>query len=65
MLGCEKCIVLSVKSIKNLKSLKYIFVIKHYLFLVFVTSVEVKMKKYLMKTKSIEILKILNLINNM
>ena len=36
------------KSIKKLKSLKYhIFAIKHYFFLVFLASVEVKIKKYL------------------
>ena len=47
----EKSIVLIVKSIKNLKILEcHIFVRKHYFFLVFVTSVELKMKKYLKKT---------------
>ena len=42
--------VLSVKSIKHFKSLKYhVVVIKHYFFLVFVTSVEGQLKKYLRK----------------
>ena len=60
----KKSTVFVVKSIKNLNSLKYhIFAIKHYFFLVFVTSAEMNMKKYL-KNQSIEILKILGLINN-
>ena len=38
------------KKYKYLKSLKYhIFVIKHFLYLVFLTSVKVEMKKYLRK----------------
>ena len=41
---------LTAKSIKNLESLEsHIFVIKHYFFLAFVSTVEVKMKKYLKK----------------
>ena len=40
----------NAKSMKYLKRLKYhIFVIKHYFFSVFVTSVEVKINKYLRK----------------
>ena len=54
-LRSEKSIVLSVKSIKNLKSIKYhIFIIKHYFFVVFVTSVEVKMNKYLWKKNQLK-----------
>ena len=51
-------IVLSVKKgIKNLKNLKhYIFVIKHYFFLVFVTNAEVKMEKIFKEEESIEII---------
>ena len=49
-LGCEKSIVLNVKNIKILNSIRYhIFVIKHYLFLVFVIDLEMKIKKYLRK----------------
>ena len=41
---------LTAKSIKNFKNLEYhILVIKHYFFLAFVTTVEVKMKKHLKK----------------
>ena len=41
--------------IKNLKSLKYLlFAIKHYFCLVFVTSVEVKMNKYLWKNNQLK-----------
>ena len=51
----EKSIALSLKSIKNLKSLKYhIFVIKNYFFLVFVTRVEMKVKKYLRKKNKLK-----------
>ena len=54
-LRSEKSILLSVKRIKNLKSLKYHkFVIKHYLFLVFATGVEVKMNKYLWKKNQLK-----------
>ena len=50
----------------NFKNLKYhVFVIKHYLFLVFVTSVEVKMEKIFKEEESTEILKNFILINNM
>ena len=41
---------LTAKSIKNFKSLEFdVLVIKHYFFLAFVTTVEVKMKKHLKK----------------
>ena len=51
----KKIIVLSVKSIKNLKSLEYhIFVIKHYFFLLFITSAEMKMKRYLKKKNQLK-----------
>ena len=41
---------LTTKSIKNFKSLEFdILVIKHFFFLAFVTTVEVKMKKHLKK----------------
>ena len=54
-LRCEKSILLTVKIIKNLKDLKHhIFAIKHYFFLVFVTSVEVKMNKYLWKKNQLK-----------
>ena len=50
----------------NFKNLKYhVFVIKHYLFLVFVTTVEVKMEKIFKEEESTEILKNFILINNM
>ena len=59
-LGRGKCILLGVKSIKSLKSLKHhIFAIKHYFFIVFVTNVEVKMKKYLKKKNQLKYLKFL------
>ena len=49
-----------------LKNLKYhIFGIKHYFFLVFVVSVELKMKKKKNEEESVEILKIFGLINRM
>ena len=49
-LGCEKSIGLNVKNIKILNSIKYhIFVIKYYLFLVFVIALEMKIKTYLRK----------------
>ena len=51
----ERNIVLSAKNITNLKSLKYhLFKIKHDFVLVFVTSVEVKMKKYLGKKNQLK-----------
>ena len=57
---------MNLKSIMNFKNLKYhVFVTKHYLFLVFVTSVEVKMEKMFKGEESIEILKFFILINNM
>ena len=51
----QKSIVLSAKSTKNFKSLKYhIIFIKHYFFLVFVLSVEVKMNKYSWKNDQLK-----------
>ena len=42
----RKIYCISVKSIKNLKNVKYhVFAVKYCFFLVFVTSVEVKMKR--------------------
>ena len=50
----------------NLKSLKYyIFVIKHYLFLVFVIKLGSEDEKIIKEGESVEILKIIGLINNM
>ena len=58
--------MLSAKSVKKLRSLKHhIFVIKLNFFLVFVTNVKVKMTKQFKEEESIEILKILGLINKM
>ena len=55
MLGCKKSVVLRAKSIKNLKILKqHILFIKHYFLLVFVTSAEVKMNKYLTKNNQLK-----------
>ena len=48
-LGWAKFIALFAKSINNLKSIRYIFLIKYYFIILFVTIVEVKMKKYLRK----------------
>ena len=42
-LGCEKSIALSVRSIKNLPKMSYMCA-KHYLFLVIVINVKMKMK---------------------
>ena len=56
----EDSTVVSVKSIKNSKSLKYhIFMIKHNCFIVFETSTEVKMKKYLKKKNQLKYSKFL------
>ena len=53
-------------SIECLKILKYhiFWKKKHYFSLLFVASAKMKIKKYLKKEKSIEILKILGLIKN-
>ena len=48
MLKWQKCLILFVVNIKNLITLKYRrFSKKHYFFLLFAVSVEVKMKRYL------------------
>ena len=63
-LGWEKSIPLIVKSTNNLKTLEYyVLIIKHYFFLVFVTSMDVKIKIF-KEEESIGILKILGLIVN-
>ena len=54
-----------VISIENLKTLKYKFSIKHWFILLFVKSVAVKIKNIYKEEESIEILKIIGLINNM
>ena len=54
------CKILNIKSIENLKSLKHLtFVIKYFFFLVFVTNMEVKMKKILKKKIQLRYLKLL------
>ena len=61
----EICCIKCKKSINNLKSLtSHIFIIKFYFFLLFVTSVEVKIKQLFIQEESIEILKIHCLITN-
>ena len=58
----EKCMckILNIKSIENLKSLKHLtFVIKYCFFLVFVTNMEVKIKKFLKKKIQLRYLKLL------
>ena len=58
---------MTVKSINNLKSLKcHIFVTKHYLFLVILTSVDEQSEdeKIFMEEKLVKILKLLGLITN-
>ena len=56
---------INCKKYKEFKKLKYhIFVTKHYFFLVFVTSVEMKMKIYLKKKNPLRYKKIFGLIEN-
>ena len=54
-----------VISIENFKKLKYyIFLKRYYVFLMFTVNVVINMKKIFKKEESVEILKILGLINN-
>ena len=61
----KKSIALSAISIENLKSLNcQTLFTKHSLFVLFVISSAVKIKKYFKEEESIEILKVFGLINN-